>query len=271
MQRRIRRRAGAAVRTDRGDCVLAMGKRGRSDRGDEHAGCEGPSDAGIRRKRQKKEKKSLASKHRKREKKRKKEKRRHKHASKKSQRKKKSRKHRRGSSGNDSDTTSSSDDGSTSEAEDTAEIEEWKRVWKPSGGEPGASPGRVKQAVAALEPVTEAEKSRRQAEREAAGIRNMRRGEKVPRAPKPSAVELVERAAAFQASEDAKMETFRRMLGQQPSQAQQEMAALAQQSAKKATASLPFSRGPAATAGPSRSQRQLDAFGELRNFKGQLK
>ena len=98
----------------------------------------------------------------------------------------------------------------------------------------------------------------------------MRRGEKIPRARKPSAAELVERATAFQASEDAKMEQFRRMLGQQPSQAQQDLAALAQQSAKKVAAPLPFSRGPA-VAGYSRSQRQLDAFGELRNFKGQLK
>ena len=254
-----------------------MAKRTRSDRNDDDAASSDDgrdaADAGLRRKRHKKrkaEKKSAASKHRKREKKRhKKEK--HRHKSKKVQRTTKSRKHRRGSSGDDSDTSSSCSDGSSSGAEDTAEIAEWKRVWQPGGGEPGELPGRVKRAVVALEPVTEAEKRRRQAEHEAAGTRNMRRGERVPRAPKPSAAELAERAAAFQASEDAKMETFRRMLGQQPSRAQQEMAALAQQSAKKGAAPLPFSRAPAAAAGSSRSLRQLDAFGELRNFKGQLK
>ena len=242
-----------------------MGKRDRGDRSDDES-------SELRRKRHKRrkaEKKSAASKHRKREKKHKKEK--HRHKSKKVPRKRKSRKHRRGSSGDDSDTTSSSSDGSSSEAEDAAEIAEWKRVWQPGGGEPGELPGRAKQAAVALEPVTEAEKRRRQTEHEAAGIRHMRRGERVPRARKPSAAELAERAAAFQASEDAKMETFRRMLGQQPSQAQQEMAALAQQSAKKGAAPLPFSRASAAASGSSRSLRQLDAFGELRNFKGQLK
>ena len=110
---------------------------------------------------------------------------------------------------------------------------------------------------------------RRRLAAEAAGTRHMRRGEKVPRAAKPTLGQLAQRQKEYQAGEEAKLEHFRRLL--QPS-GDAAPAPLPPQPLSQAP--LPFSRGAGGggtEASTSRSMARLDAFGELRNFKGQLK
>jgi hypothetical protein len=178
----------------------------------------------------------------------------------KKKRKKRSRKHRRGSSGEDSD----SDDSSSTSSGDAEEVEEWRRFF--AGGakaeQPAVGAARAPGTDAAAAMPTAAELERRRKQEEAAGTRYMRRGEKVPRAPKPNAGEVAHLLAVAKAKEDAKMDHFRQVLGQELVAPVPEVAPLQLRA---------FSSGGATGGALSRTQRQLDSFGTLRNFKGQLK
>jgi hypothetical protein len=193
------------------------------------------------------------------------------------------------------------------DCEDAAETAEWRRLWKgktddPSDVHRAAVAAAAATAASVASPAQlAADKQRKQAEEEAAGTRYWRRersppathvsptvvplaahsarlrrtglrlrvhraragGEKVKK-PKPSPAELQQRAHELEAAEVAKMDRFRHLLGQAPR-------VPAAAAVLPAVEVLGFSRGAAAKAPRSRSMQALDAFGELRNYKGQLK